>query len=55
MDWYFFAVVMTMVLVILLGNTYFLAHNAHPNDTKFGSSILMRIFVVSLKNKEQLI
>ena len=55
MDWYFFAVVMTMVLVILLGNTYFLAHNAHPNDTKFGSSIVMRIFVVSFIKKEQLI
>ena len=47
MDWYFLAVALVLLLVILIANTYFLAHNAHPQDTKFGSNMGMRVLVVS--------
>ena len=47
MDWYALVVALTFLLVMLIGNIYFLAHSAHPNDTKFGSNIVMRIVVVS--------
>lgn len=46
MDWYFLSVSLTLLFVILLGNVYFLADNAHPKDTHFGSSMVMRLVVV---------
>jgi hypothetical protein len=47
MDWYAFAVAIALLIAVIIGNIYFLAYNAHPNDTKFGSNIIMRILVVN--------
>ena len=47
MDWYYLTASLSCLFVLLIGNVYFLAHNAHSNDTKFGSNIGMRIIVVS--------
>jgi len=46
MDWFLLATALIAILVFIIANIYFLAHYAHPNDTRFGSSIPMRIFVV---------
>ncbi len=46
MDWYAIAVAIALVLVLLIGNIYFFAHNAHPNDSTFGSNIFMRALAV---------
>ena len=48
MDWYFLAVAIALFMVLLIANTYFLAYNAHPSDTKFGSHTVMRIVVVRM-------
>lgn len=40
------AITVIFVVMLLIGNIYFLAHYAHPNDTNFGKSIPMRILVV---------
>ncbi len=47
MDWYFLAVALVLLIVIMIANTYLLAHNAHPQDSKFGSNIFMRVVVVN--------
>ena len=48
MDLYFLLVAAIMLLILLIGNTYFLAHNAHSNDSSFGSNIVVRIIVVTI-------
>lgn len=49
MDWYAIGVAIALVLVLLIGNIYFFAHNAHPNDSSFGSNIFMRALAVSFR------
>lgn len=44
--WYVLGAALVFFVVIFVGNIYFLASYAHPNDTPFGKSILMRIVVV---------
>lgn len=48
MDWYLLGAAIALTVVLIIFNIYFLAHYAHPNDTLFGQSILMRMFVVRL-------
>jgi len=50
MDWYSLIAYLSCIFVLLVANIYFLAHNAHPNDTKFGSHFGMRIVVVPLSH-----
>lgn len=47
MDYFVLVCGIIVLVVMLIGNVYFLAHNAHSNDTKFGSNIIMRIIVVT--------
>jgi len=49
-DVYLLVAAIAFVVVILITNTYFLAHFAHPNDTKFGSHPLNKILVVSMND-----
>ena len=50
-DWYMIGVAIIVAVMLILGNIYYLAYYAHPNDTPFGKSIKMRIMVVKiLKN-----
>ena len=46
MDWYYLSIALTLLFVLLIGNIYFLAHNAHSKDSAFGSNVLNRILVV---------
>jgi hypothetical protein len=46
MDLYFLLSSLAFVFALLVFNVYFLARNAHPNDTKFGSHFVLRILVV---------
>eukprot|EP00347_Sterkiella_histriomuscorum_P002802 403366747 len=46
MDWYTVSVAIICLIILLIANIYFLANNAHPNDSPFGQNIIMRILVV---------
>ncbi|CDW87933.1 UNKNOWN [Stylonychia lemnae] len=46
MDWYTIGVAIALLIILLVANIYFMAHNAHPNDSPFGQNIIMRILVV---------
>ena len=36
MDWYTIGVAIALLIALLVANIYFMAHNAHPNDSPFG-------------------
>jgi hypothetical protein len=45
-DWYMLVVSFVVLAILIIGNIYYLAHFAHPNDTPFGKSLPMRALVV---------
>jgi hypothetical protein len=46
LDWYVLGAALVALVVIFISNLYFLASYAHPKDTPFGSSKIMRFLVV---------
>ncbi len=46
MDYFVIVVFALIFLMTLVVSLYFVAHNAHPNDTKFGSSFCIRFFII---------
>jgi hypothetical protein len=48
MDWFILAYSIVFIVLLIVGNVYWLAHYAHPKDTAFGQSILIRALVVRL-------
>lgn len=46
LNYYILGVAVVFLILIIIACIYFLAYYAHPNDTPFGSSKLMRAFVV---------
>jgi len=46
-DWYFIAVSVILMSLLVFGNVYMLAYYAHSQDTKFAANLLMRFIVVS--------
>lgn len=43
---YIIVVSIVFLIISFIANLYFLAHYAHPNDTAFGQSKIMRLFAV---------